>query len=354
MNLIFKNKRISGVLAVVPSNEVCFDDEVLNYDFPVDTSVKLKHIMGYGKRRVVNGDICSSDLCVHGMTYLFENGLLDKNEIDALVLVTQTPDYILPPTSNIIQGKLGLKEDMICMDINQGCAGYLLGLIESFLLLEQPSIRKVVLLNADVISKKVSCQDRNSHPLIGDAASVTIVERTEEDTTIYATIKMNGGNAFAVHIPAGGCRRPSSPETAQLFADESGNRRSLDHLVMNGGEVFLFVQKQVPPMICSLLEFAGQSKESIDYFLFHQPNRFMLVKLAEKLGIPMEKMPCNVVERFGNSSGATIPVAMTYNLGDRLTRESLNVCLAGFGVGLTWASMILQMGNMRFNHLIEY
>jgi len=354
MDLIFKNKKIVGILTVLPSKEVKFEDEMGNYSFPFETSLKLKNVMGYDKRHVVEEDVCSSDLCMYGLSYLFDKKLLQKDEIDAMILVTQTPDYVLPPTSNVIQGLLGLKDDVICMDINQGCAGFILGLIQAFLLLEQDSIHKVVLLNADVLSKKVSKKDRNSNSLIGDGASITIIEKSDDARPIYANIKMDGKKAFAIHIPAGGVKKPSCLETSIVEKDEVGNFRCQDNLVMKGDEVFMFVQKEVPPMITSLLNFANMTKDDVDYFMFHQPNKFMLKKLADKLGIEYEKMPNNIVEKFGNSSGVSIPIAITYNLENRLLSEQLNLCLAGFGCGLTWASMIIEVGNLSFNSMIYY
>ena len=354
MNLIFQNKKISGILTVVPENEIKFEDELDNYNFSHAKSLKLKLTMGYGTRRIVKDGVCSSDLCVFGLNYLFDKNLLYKNEIDALILVTQSPDYIMPPTSNIIQGQLGMKQDMICMDINQGCAGYIIGLFQAFMLLDQEQISKVVLLNADVLSRKVSKRDRNSNPLVGDAASITIVEKSDSGNTIYGSIKMNGLGFDALIIPAGGFRNPSTSETAILHEDSAGNFRSLDQLVMKGDEVFNFVQTEVPPMILDLLGQAKLNSNEIDYFMFHQPNKFMLNKLADKIGVPREKMPSNIVEKFGNASGVSIPTAITYNLGDKLNTKSYLLCLAGFGVGLTWASIILKIENTSFNKIIYY
>lgn len=310
--------------------------------------------MGYNKHRIVDEGVCVSDLCCYGLEYLFQQGKLKREDIDALILVTQSPDYFMPPTSNVIQGKMGLKHDMICMDINQGCAGFVLGLIQAFMLLEQPAIRKVVLLNADVLSRKVSKRDRNSNPLIGDGASITIVEHSEENNTIWATIKMDGGRADALMIPAGGFRLPSTAKTAEMHEDMNGNYRSLDNLVMKGDEVFNFVQVEVPPMINELLKRASLEKNKVDYYMFHQPNRFMLQKLADKLGIPREKMPNNIVENFGNSSGVTIPINITFNIGEKLETQEMQLCLSGFGVGLTWGAILLKIGNLNFCQTIFY
>lgn len=354
MNLKFHNKKISGILAILPEKEVRFEDEIDNYNFSKSQSMKLKLVMGYNKRRIVTEGTTCSDLCVYGMNYLFEENLLNKDDIDALILVTQSPDHFMPATSHIIHGKLGLKQDMYCVDITQGCSGYIIGLNQAFMLLEQDEINKVVLLNADVLSTKVSKRDRNSNPIVGDGASITIVENDNSGRAIYGMVKVDGRGADALIIPAGGFRTPSTLETAKQTVDEAGNFRALDHLKMKGDDVFNFVQREVPPMIEGLLLNAGLDKEAIDYFMFHQPNRFMLKKLADKIGVPHEKIPNNIVENFGNASGVSIPTAITFNLGNKLLKNSFLVCMAGFGTGLNWASLVMQLGKLQFCELINY
>lgn len=354
MNLKFRNKKITGILTILPQRVVTFEEEMGNYNFPEKKSLRLKKIMGYNTHRIAAEGQCSSDFCIHGLQYLFDHGLLQKDEIDALLFVSQSPDYFMPPTSNLIQGHFGLKHDMICMDINQGCAGFEIGLMQAFMLLEQESINKVVLMNADVLSPKVSIHDRNSKPLIGDAAAITIVEKTTDEEDIFVAVKMDGTGAKSLIIPAGGFRMPCSEETAIEHEDEAGNLRALNNLVMQGDDVFNFVQREVPPMIQDLLERAHLTADGIDWYMFHQPNKFMLDKLAEAIGIPYEKMPSNIVENFGNASGVTVPTCISYNLGGQLERESYQMCLAGFGVGLTWAAIIMKVGHLAFNRIIEY
>ncbi len=354
MNFTFHRKRISGLLAMVPANERSFLEEMKNFNFPESRSLKLKEVMGYDKHRIVEPGVCVSDLAVFGLEHLFRNGLLQRDEIDALILITQSPDYFMPATSNVIQGRLGLKHDMLCLDISQGCAGFVIGLIQAFLLLEQESVRKVILVNADVLSRKTSAKDRNSYPLVGDAASIAIVERDREDSVIHANLKMDGSRNEVLMIPAGGFRTPSTAETAALEDVGDNNLRARDHLRMDGSAVFNFVQVDVPPLIESLLTQAGVSMDSVDYFLFHQPNRFMLQKLADKMKVPYAKMPSNIVEHFGNSSGVTIPLAIAFNLAGRLKQDNYQVCLAGFGVGLTWSSMLMRLARLNFCELINY
>lgn len=352
MRFQFSNKKISGILTVVPKHTEKFDDGALNYHFSDAQCRKLKHIMGYEEKRTAPQGVCSSDLCEFGANYLFEKNIVKREEIDALILVTQSPDYFMPATSNILHGKLGLKEDCICFDITQGCCGFLIGLIQAFMLLEQENIHKVLLLNADVLSPKVSIYDRNSHPLIGDGASITIVEKSDKNEKIYADIKFDGKNALCLNIPAGGFRMPSNSETAIMQEDKAGNIRSLDNLVMNGGDVFYFVLNRVPEQIEALLSSLQLSKNEIDYFMCHQPNKFMLEKLADNLSVSYDKLPNNIVEKFGNASGVTIPTNICYNLKNE--NRPLKLCLSGFGVGLTWATMVLDLAQDVFLEMIEY
>lgn len=354
MKLKFKDKKITGILSILPEKEVRFEDEIENYNFSRAQSMKLKLIMGYDKRRIVKEETSVSDLCIFGMNHLLQKGLLKKEDIDALILVTQSPDYFMPPTSHVIHGALGLKQDMICMDINQGCSGYVIGLNQAFQLLDQDEIKKVVLLNADTLSKKVSKNDRNNNPQIGDGAAITIVEKDTAKSLIHGSVKVEGKGADVLIIPAGGYKTPATAETAVQKEDEAGNLRSLNHLVMKGDEVFNFVQREIPPMIEDLLKDAKIDKSAVDQYIFHQPNRFMLKKLADKLDIPYEKMPNNIVENFGNSSGVTIPLTIAFNLSDLLKSDSLVVCLSGFGVGLSWASLILNLGPLKFCEIIDY
>src|SRR6516162_2571827 len=201
MNFTFNRKRICGLLAMVPAHERSFLEEMRNFNFPEARSLKLKEVMGYDKRRVVTEGVCVSDMATFGLKYLFDRGLLLPDEVDALLVATLTPDHFIPQTGNLIHGRLGLKQDMLCLDLNQACAGFVIGLIQALSLLDQESVRKVVLINGDVLSRKASPKDRNIYPLIGDAATITVVERDTEDSVIYANSKTDGSRGDALVIP---------------------------------------------------------------------------------------------------------------------------------------------------------
>lgn len=352
MNSVFKNKRISGILSVLPENEIYFDDEVENYTFPPRQTLRLKKIMGFEKHRIAKDETSTSDLCVYGLEYLLEKGALNRDEIGAIVAVTITPDHFVPHVGTIVQGKLGLSQEVFCIDITQGCAGFIMGLMEAYMLLEVLGDKKVVLLNADVLSHRVSKKDRGSYPLVGDAAAITIVENAPSKD-IYCGIRMDGTRGDALVIPAGGSRMPCTEETARMVDAGDGNIRSKDHLVMNGQAVFDFVQRDAPGLIEDVLAQAGVVKEDIDWYLFHQPNEFMLQKLAERLAIPFEKVPMNIVREFGNPSGASIPVDITHNLASLLANADQLCCLSAFGGGLCCGAIVTEIGHLDFCEMIE-
>lgn len=353
MKTIFRNKKISGLLSVLPATTVKFEDEINNYTFPPKQTLRLQKVMGYKQHAIVKETTATSDLCLAGLEYILQKGWLKKEEIGGIVVACSYPDHFIPPVSMIVQGKLDLPEDVYCVDISQGCVGFLMALTQGFMLLNHMKDKKVVVISADVLSKKVSKQDRNSFPLIGDAAGIAVIENCEEENEIFTIIRNNGSMGDALTIPAGGSRMPSSAETAKLVdKDNDGNLRSLDNLTMKGSDVFTFVQTKVPPMIDEVLEYAGITKEDIAYYLFHQPNKFMLKKLAEKIGVPYEKVPMNVVEEFGNSSGACIPVCATFNIADLLKGEKQKYCLSAFGSGLTWEAMLMDIGRLDFCEML--
>lgn len=338
---------------VIPKNERRFIDDMKQFNANENRSLKLAQIMGYDRHRIAPNDISASDMVEYGFNHLFNSKIIRKDDIDAIVYVTASPDHFLPPTSRIIHGRLGLKQETYCIDITQGCAAFEEGLIQSFLLLDQPSIKKVALVTTDVLSHKVSVKDRNSYPLIGDAASITIVENSVNNNKVDAVILNDGSRSDALKIPAGGFRLPCSAETAIFHVDAEGNERSLDNLVMDGSAVFNFVMQDVPSMLFDLFKHSNISKDQIDWFLFHQPNRFMLQKLAEKLDVSTEKMPSNVVEKYGNSSGTTVPAVTVLTFEGKKIQNNQKVCFSGFGVGLTWSAIIMDFGMLDFCKTIE-
>lgn len=353
MQTIFRGKKISSILGILPQREGMFDDEVDNYSFPAKQTLRLKKIMGFNKHRLSKSTSTVSDFSIYGLQYMLEHAWIKKEDIGGIIVVTLCPDHFVPHISTIVQGKIGLDRDVICLDIAQGCCGFLIGLMEAYMLLEHLNEKKIVLINGDVLSHKISKKDRNDFPLIGDAATITIVENDNNAKDIYYEMHMDGSRGDALKIPAGAFRMPSTPETAIMLEQGDGNLRSYDHMHMDGSSIFNFVQTEVPILLEHMFLESGESKENIDYYLFHQPNRFMLQKLADKVGIPAEKFPMNLVENYGNPSGASIPLTAAFNLREELLSNMWRCCFSAFGSGLAWGGMILDFGKLKYCEIIE-
>jgi 3-oxoacyl-[acyl-carrier-protein] synthase-3 len=342
------------MLAVMPQKEVQFEDEMVNFNFPVKNSLKLAKTFGLGKRRVVEDGITASDLCVFGIKYLLDNNLLNKRDISAIIFVSQTPDYIQPPTSNVIHGQLNLGFDIICIDINQGCSGFILGLLNSYCLVNSGLKGKILLLNAETPSLIMSKRDRSSAPLFGDAATITIIEKTEIKSHTQFKIKNDGSRFDVLIIPAGGFRLRCSSVTCKEELQEDGNYRSMDHPHMKGDLVYNFTLNEAVDLIKEMIKDSIYTKDEIDYFMLHQPNKFILQNMAKKLDILEEKMPNNIVGLFGNSSGAALPVNIVYNLGNILEKQKLKLLLSAFGIGLAWNAATLELGELNFCKMISH
>lgn len=349
----FKNKRISSILGVVPENDYFFEDEINNYSFPAKQTLRLKKVMGFEKHSLSKPSTTVSDLGLFGIRHMLEEKWLAKEDIGAVVAVSLCPDHYVPHISSIIHGELGLSSDVMCMDIPQGCCGFLYGLFQSFMLLDHLKDKKVILVNGDVLSHIVSKRDRNDFPLIGDAATVTVIENCDDADEIYYEMNYDGSQRDALKVPAGCFRMPSTDKTAEMIDLGDGNFRSLNNLHMDGTAIYNFVQTMVPEMISGVLERNNITVDNIDYFFFHQPNKFMLQKLAEKIRIPEEKIPMNLVENFGNPSGSSIPLLIALNAKDDLLVNKRKCCLSAFGSGLSWGTIILNIGKLSNIDLIR-
>lgn len=351
MKAVFSGIRVAGVLGVVPRRVSRFDDELPNYSQPVANSRKLKTVMGYDQHRVAQPGVTTADLAAAGLEHLFARGLVAPGDVDALFFVSQTPDYVLPATSACLHGRFGLPQSTYCADINDGCAGYIKGLYEAAAFLSVTGARRALLVAGDVLSSRVSPHDRNSYPLVGDAATITLLERGDDASTLDIELMVDGRGWEALKIPAGGARLPAGPATAQMEEDEDGNRRAPEHLVMQGREVFAFTQTVVPEFILDFLARRASKPADMDLLLLHQANAFILDRLRAKLEVGPERLPDTVIRKYGNSSSATVPLALALACAGR---ERARVLACGFGVGLSWGAALFEMRQPGFCEVIDF
>jgi len=326
--------RLSGVASAVPERTLNPDDVAARFG-PQDAA-KIIDSMGVKTRHVVSGSTCTSDLCQAAADRLIDDLNWERDSIDALIFVTQTPDYVLPATACALHGRLGLGRQCLAFDVNLGCSGFVYGLAMASRLLGAGSVRRALLLVGDTASRIVSPEDRSAAPLFGDAGTATALEYDVSAPDMFFELGTDGTGAEHLIIPAGGFRCPSSGDSAVRTERENGNIRSDEDLFMNGAEVFMFTLSEVPGLVKRTLAGAGWTMDDTDGVILHQANAFMLNHLRKRLKLPEDKFIL-ALEDYGNTSSASIPLAMTQTWSTRPLEQPLKLVLGGFGVGWSWA-----------------
>lgn len=351
----YNDKRISSIYSVIPKNEADFMDEADNYSFSESQMKKLKKVMGFDKRRIALEGETVGDYAICGIRQMLNDGVIKESEIGAIIVTTTSPDYFIPPISNVIHGQFDFDHDTVCVDISQGCSGYTVGLNYAFMTLEHLYNKKMLLVAGDMLSLKVSKRDRASRPIVGDGVTISLIENCKGAGTIYSALKNNGKAAFSVYIPAGGMKIPITPESIKEKEDEFGNWRGLQHLWMQGDLVFNFIINDTPIMMEEVLKEAKEDINNVDYFICHQSSCFTLKKLRERLGVPQEKLPLDIVPIFGNSSSATIPVTLTHHFEDMYAEKSIQkIMFVSFGTGLSLGCVLMDVPKFDYCKFIEY
>ncbi len=348
--LHFENIGISGIAACVPANTV----ENIKYTdyFPQEAVQDIVEKTGIRQRRFAPPGMCSSDLCFSAATKLLDEMQVKREDIDLLIFISQTPDYRMPATSVILQQRLGLPKTTAAFDINLGCSAFVYGLSVAYSFMQQPNIRKVLVLDGETRSKVYHPKDRQVAFLFGDAGVAALIEKDNKYGSSFFSLNSDGSRESLIKIDAGGYRKPSSVETVtEKVVDEHGNIRTDENGYMNGPDVFNFVIQEIPQDIKRLYEFSQKTPEDIDYFVFHQANSYMNTYLAKKLKLDSAKLP-TCLEFFGNTSSVSIPLTIATQLKNSLQSKK-QLLLSGFGVGMSWASAIITLENCKVCDLIE-
>lgn len=309
---------------------------------------------GIEQHRIASPAICASDLCISAAEKLITDLHWEKSEIDAIVFVSQTPDYILPATSTLIQAKLGLSESCYTLDISLGCSGWVYALSVLAALIESGSMKKGLLLAGDTILKLCSSEDKSTYPLFGDAGTATALEYndTEERSSMSFCLNTDGNGYEAIIVRDGGYRNPTNENSLIKDTYESGISRSRMNLELDGMSVFSFGISKAPQCVKTLLEYSDMDKDSVDYYIFHQANLFMNEKIRKKLKLEPEKVPYSL-QKFGNTSCASIPLTLVTQLAPQLREKKLKLLGCGFGVGLSWGAVLFDTNRIACPDLIE-
>jgi len=322
--------RIAALCTSVPSQR--FDNLRDTTEFGRDEVRKVTAMAGVSARRVADEDTCSSDLCEVAANRVLEMAGWERESVDALIMVTQTPDYFMPSTSCVLHDKLRLSHDCAAFDVGQGCSGYPYGLWLAGLMLQGGGIKRALLLHGDTPARYSHKSDRSVYLLFGDAGSATAIEGNGHAIS----------DAWSFLLHTDGSRYRDLIIEAGGFRDRFCTDRRRHYVSMDGAAIFNFTIERVPDLVRDTLSFAEAMVKDIDYFIFHQSNRFIIKHLVTKLEIPEKKVPL-VLEEYGNTGGVSLPLTITQGKLDRAGKEKLNLMLLGYGSGLSWASALIKI-----------
>jgi 3-oxoacyl-[acyl-carrier-protein] synthase-3 len=330
---------------------VHFPDLTLSNDdlsllFPEWPAEKIYEKTGIRNRYIAEPGQTAADLAFEAALKIFANGKVSVDDIDFIILCTQAPDYILPTTACILQTRLGIKKNSGALDINLGCSGFVYGLSLAKGLIESGSASGVLLLTADTYSKYIHPNDKSVRTLFGDAAAATVIiakecEEPEISSFLFGT---DGSGAKNLIVEAGLFRNPQPTAAAHNGEVTSKSSVSQETLYMNGPEIMSFSLREVPKAVSNILIQSGIGPNDIDFFVFHQANKFMLEAIRKKIGIPPEKMPI-MMSDCGNTVSSTIPVTMYKMLRSGMLSRSSRLMLVGFGVGYSWGGCLVNFFN---------
>jgi 3-oxoacyl-[acyl-carrier-protein] synthase-3 len=328
---------IAGISVRMPRR---IQDNLLEGPVPEKDRAAYVQATGIRFRRIAEDGVSSGDLCAIAAESLLNKLDWDKSQIRVLVFISQTPDYLIPNTSSLLQNRLGLSKDCMAMDVNLGCSGYVYGLhlLMSLLNSMEPGA-KGLLLVGDVSSRCTSPLDKSVYPIFSDGGSATALMRDDSGPSWF-NLQTDGSGWQQIMIPDGGMRSPFNEASLMMEQEGEGVIRNRLHMRLDGIGVFHFAQKEVLPNLNKLLEFAGKKMEDAKFVIVHQANKLIIENLRKKAGVNQERWPM-ILHDFGNASSASIPLALVKTLGD--VTEDCQLLLSGFGVGLSWGGGFISL-----------
>lgn len=349
----FSHVRVTGITAVVPERCIDIDDEIGFFNNDRALLERNKKILGLGTRHVVDDRTSLSDLLLVAAENLLSGMKAVREEVDALVVVSTSHDFHYPATACVVQGRLGLSESCTCFDVaGLGCSAYVHGLWLAHSLIASGAAHKCLVLSGDLTSTHSDKRNRNSNMLFGDAGTATLVEGVDDECEAWFVTGTRGRAYDKLIAPAGGYYLPIRSDIVDLeVKDESGNVWRMYDDIMKGMDVFRFTTEVAPKGIDDILAYSGKTIADVDYFAIHQANKQIVTTVARWAGLPADKYSAEAFTKFGNCGAA----AVTMELVNRLQKGPLGaVCLATFGVGLSWGFAMLDMKDVYVPPIATY
>lgn len=318
--------------------EDSLDNQMIETKYPAWTDQKIRDKIGISSRFIARDDQTAADLaCQAAENLLASAPEIKREEIDLIILCTQSPDYLLPTTACVLQDRLGLPTTCAAFDVNLGCSGYIYGLSIAKGLMETGVATKTLFLTGETYSKWLAEDDLSVRTIFGDAGTATFLQLGDSPSIGPFVLGTDGSGASHLVVHAHDIR---PHEKDPLFAQLPKNRDP-NSLFMDGAEIFQFTLETVPSACAKLLEKAELDTNDIDLFVFHQANLYMLEQLKKYCKIPDTKFVIDM-ENYGNTVSCTIPIALS-NLQKRVQlHKGMTVALIGFGVGLSWGACIIN------------
>jgi len=329
---------VNGISYYLP--EQILSNEILNKSFPEWSSDKISSKTGIFERRIAGENEFTSDMAVKAAEKLFEEYNISRNDIDFILLCTQSPDYFLPTTACIIQDKLGIPTNAGALDFNLGCSGYVYGLSLAKGLIKAEVAKNILLITSETYSKLINPKDKGNRTLFGDAASATLITDKPGLCSIGDfVLGTDGSGAKNLMVSNGGSRNRFA---IGIDEEEGGDwKRNNSNLYMDGAEIFSFTSKAVPELVDQILVKSKLNLEEINLFIFHQANQFMLNHIRKKINIPEDKFFI-FLKNCGNTVSSTIPIALREAIDSKSIKANDTILLAGFGVGYSWGANIIK------------
>ena len=348
---------IAAVRAAVPKNEIRLEDEKEFYGGSLKKIARLRTTLGMDRRRICPPDVTASDLCESAAVRLFADYPHFRQKIDALVFVSQSPDWFQPATACELQNRLGLPRSCAAFDVNQGCTGYIYGLWLAASLITGGA-ETVLLLVGDANPRGRDVRNRIIAPVFGDGGSATLLVKKTDAPLMRFGFGTDGSGFETIIVPAGQSRIPYSriPEENSDFvtdcADQAANPWQLLDTYMDGGAVFNFTMDVVPEHLRQALAHAGLGPEDLEWLILHQANKHIVDTLATKVGVPLERTPSASFAKFGNLASASIPTAMCDAFAGRHDPGLTLMC--GYGIGLSWGSCLCILEKLDCAPVIDF
>ncbi|WP_434940375.1 3-oxoacyl-ACP synthase III family protein [Shewanella sp. HL-SH8] len=350
MKAVIKSVKIAGMQAAVPPHRHSY---VETPDiFTQEEADKIYASTGIHSRRILPKHLCASDMCIAAAETLLKRLNWAPESVDVLIYVSQDSDYALPATACLMQHRLGLSQDAACLDVSLGCSGFVYGTWLASQMLNGSDGQRALVLCGDTSSRHLLPDDRGTLPLFGDAGVATALQFDENWTDSYAVFGTDGTGGQHIAVKAGGRRNPTMPELEARSSEEEQKLYKESRLYLNGAAVFSFTLKVVPKLIRESLALANIEADSLDMVVMHQANQFILEHLRKKAKIPQDKYLIDMAD-FGNTSSASVPLAICHKLGDFFETDTKKVMLGGFGVGWSWGAIITDMGPILAPQIIE-